>query len=195
MKTKIVLVVFFLGGLISLTAKAGLTVDGPKTAQPVVKSNGKEIEWLSIEEAQKRMKKQPRKVMVDVFTNWCGWCKHMDATTFRDPSIVDYVNKNYYAVKLNAETRDTITFMGEKYFFKPEMKANEFAVNLLQGKMGYPTVVYLDEEYKILSPVSGFQQVDTETMILKFFGDNHYKTTAWDKFQESYAKTIKEGTK
>ena len=48
-----------------------------------------EIKWLSITDAEKLMKKEPRKVIVDVYTDWCGWCKRLDATTYKDPAVVE----------------------------------------------------------------------------------------------------------
>ena len=65
------------------------------------------IHWLTLKEATERNKQQPKKFLIDVYTEWCGWCKRMDATTFEDKAVVSYVNKNFYAVKLDAETKDT----------------------------------------------------------------------------------------
>ena len=51
------------------------------------------INWLTIEEAQEAMKTQPKKVFIDLSTDWCGWCKRMDATTFQDPNVVHFMNQ------------------------------------------------------------------------------------------------------
>src|SRR5690606_19582574 len=75
-------------------------------------SEDKKINWLTIEEVEKLTKEKPRKIFVDVYTDWCGWCKRMDATTFADAAVIDYVNENYYAVKLNAESGDNISLKG-----------------------------------------------------------------------------------
>ena len=57
----------------------------------------------------------PKKVFIDLYTSWCGWCKRMDATTFKQRAIVEYMNQKYYAVKFDAETRDTINFNGHSF--------------------------------------------------------------------------------
>src|SRR6187431_1530392 len=75
------------------------------------------IKWLSISEAEKLAKDEPRKIIVDIYTDWCGWCKRMDNSTYKDPKVVEYINKNFYAVKFNAETKNEITFQGKTYTY------------------------------------------------------------------------------
>lgn len=74
------------------------------------------INWLSIEEASNLYQQNPKPMFVDVYTDWCGWCKKMDASTFQDLSIAQYLNSNFYPVKLNAETSDSLNFMGKTYY-------------------------------------------------------------------------------
>jgi thiol-disulfide isomerase/thioredoxin len=81
--------------------------------QSTVKSTAG-IQWLSIEEAQARTKKEPRPLMVDVYTSWCGPCKMLDAKTFSDPRLAEFVNKHFYPVKFNAESGGSVTFNGQK---------------------------------------------------------------------------------
>ncbi|MCE2845428.1 MAG: DUF255 domain-containing protein [Sphingobacteriales bacterium] len=115
------------------------------------------IQWMGFEEAVRRCDQQPRKLFIDVYTDWCGWCKRMDAGTFRDSAVVAYMNANYYAVKLDAETRDTLRFRENVFVFKPEYKTNELALSLLNGKLGYPSFVIMSEDYTILRHLSGYQ--------------------------------------
>src|SRR4029077_8260112 len=106
------------------------------------KPDTKEIHWMDFETAVKLSKAHPKKIIIDVYTSWCGWCKLMDATTYQDPEIIDYLNKTCYAVRLDAETKDTFHFGGH-VFFNPGTKGavNELAYSLLDGKLGYPTTV------------------------------------------------------
>lgn len=155
------------------------------SASIVAQSN---IKWMTWEEAQTANKKNPKKIFVDVYTDWCGWCKKMDATTFVDPKIVNYINKNFYAVKFNAEQKEDIIFNGKtyKYVSNGARGYHELANQLMQGRMSYPTSLYLDENLNLLSPVPGYQDVPTLEMILRFFGEKTYLTSTWEEYQKNY---------
>ena len=87
------------------------TIDPVPASQDVAE----EIHWITWDEAVKLNASNPKKVFVDVYTDWCGWCKRMDATTFKDPKVVEYISNNYYAVKLDAEQKDDIVFQGNTF--------------------------------------------------------------------------------
>lgn len=145
-----------------------------------------EVNWLSWNEAYElsTTDKNPKKIFVDVYTDWCGWCKKMDKDTFQNPKVAAYMNENFYMVKLDAEGKDPITFDGNefKYVGSGKRGYHEFAAALLQGKLSFPTVVFLDEEHKMLSPVPGYQKVADFLNIAKYFGDNIYKEKDWESY-------------
>ena len=58
-----------------------------------------QVRWVSFSEAVELSKKEPRKILIDIYTDWCGWCKKMDATTYGDGAVVEYINRHFYAVK------------------------------------------------------------------------------------------------
>ena len=150
-------------------------------------SNTKEIHWITnMDELQAKMKKEPRKVYMDVYTDWCGWCKKMDATTFSDPNVIKYMNTNFYPVRLDAERKDNINFNGKEYHFEPQYKANTLAVDLLQGKMGFPTSVFMLENFSNPTPIAGYFDVKQIEMFLTFFGDNNYKHMTFDNYQKEF---------
>jgi thioredoxin-related protein len=149
---------------------------------------GEGIEWLTWEQAVVKMEKEPRLMMIDVYTDWCGWCKRMDATTMVDPSIVKIVKEKYYAVKMDAESRKDIVFRGRTYKFiaQGHRGYHELPAELLSGKMSYPTLVFLDQEFAIIQPLPGFQEAAGLEPILAYFGGGFYKDTPWDSFQQTY---------
>src|SRR3990172_7231234 len=107
----------------------------------------KEIKWYTFKEAQELNKKTPKKFLIDCYTNWCGWCKKMDATTFKNEVIAKYVNEKYYAIHFNAETKDTINFNGKDYTNKSG--THSLAIYLLNKQLSYPNIVYLDEDLNL----------------------------------------------
>lgn len=111
------------------------------------------IEWMKFEEAVAANENDPKMLLVDVYTDWCGWCKKMDALTFKDPEVVSYINEGFYAVKLNAEdTKRTFDFMGKEY-----SEAQMAAVMRVQS---YPNFVIIDETLKNITQLPGYREPD-----------------------------------
>ena len=153
-----------------------------------------EIQWLNFEQAVAKNDQTPKKIFIDVYTDWCGWCKRMDATTFQHPVIKNLMGRYFYAVKLNAETKDTIRFRDQIFTAEAKPKApNSLAVSLLNGKMSYPTTIFMDGEYGILSPVPGYLSAEVLEKILVFYGEDHYKSVSWENFQTTFKGQIKTG--
>ena len=153
------------------------------SAAPV---DDKEIHWMSLDEVQVAMKKEPRKVWVDVYTDWCGWCKRMDKTTFSNPNVIKYMHEHFYAVKLDAEQKNDIRFMGKMYPASQADRTHPFATELLHGQMSYPTSVVMEENFQTPQPIPGYQDVKTMEMIMKYFGEGQYKKTPWPEYQANF---------
>ena len=152
-----------------------------------------QINWITWEQMEIQMKSQKKKVVVDVYTNWCTWCKRMESTTFRDPNVVKAINKNYYAVKFNAEQREDINFKDRvfKYVSKGSRGYHELAAEITQGQLSYPTIVFMDENLNTIQPLAGYLDAPTFEMISNYFGGNYNKNTPFRTFQENY-KMIKD---
>ncbi|QLG46301.1 DUF255 domain-containing protein [Costertonia aggregata] len=150
--------------------------------------SAQEVKWLSWEEATSlaTTDKNPKKIFVDVYTDWCGWCKKMDKDTFQNPEVAKYMSENYYMVKLDGEGKEPIEFKGKTYKFIPSGRKgyHEFAAALMQGKMSYPTTIFLDEKMNMLSPVPGYQKPEPFLNIAKYFGDNIYLEKDWKTYSK-----------
>lgn len=153
----------------------------------------KRIKWLTIQEAYALTQKTPKKFVVDVYTDWCGWCKVMDRETFSKPAIVDYVNENYYAVRLNAEQTDDITLGKQtfKYVSGGSRGVHELAAALMKNQMSYPTTVFLDEKFQLIQPISGYLEPRTFHQVITYFGQNYHQKEPFDQYKTgTYAKTF-----
>lgn len=146
------------------------------------------ITWVEWEEGINRSAQENKKIIVDLYTQWCGWCKKMDKTTFRDSIIVDYINSNYIAVKFDAEYREDIDFQGQIYkFTKGGLRGyHSLAAKMTHGKLRYPTIVFLNEEAEVIQALPGFQNAGNLEKILTYFAEDHHKTTPWATYRFNY---------
>jgi thioredoxin-related protein len=142
------------------------------------------VKWYTIEEAQELQKKSPRKIYIDMYTDWCGWCKVMDKKTFTNDQVSKRLNTDFYAVKFDAEGKEAVDFKGQTFNFIAQGARgyHELAAALMQGKMSYPTSVFLDEDLNLISPLPGFYPPEKLDPILEFIGEDHYKTTNYEQF-------------
>ena len=151
-------------------------------------STDSDIKWTTIDQSLANTKSAGKKfILVDLYTDWCGWCKKMDENTFQDAGVVSALNEGFTAVKFNAETPSPVTFNGKSYNFAKTgaRGANQLALDLgsVGGKLGYPTLIILDENGNKLQAFPGFKDVETLGMILKFYKSGSYKTMDFQQFQ------------
>lgn len=145
---------------------------------------------MTFEEALEASEEEPKMWFIDMYTDWCGWCKRMDASTFKDPLIVDYINANYYAVKFDAEQKEDIVVGDSTYSFVANGRRgyHELAAQLMNGKMSYPTYVFLNDKREILTTVPGYKENKDLLPILEFCSDYDAITnpTSYADFMKAY---------
>lgn len=157
-----------------------------KKAAPAMKTPPKRIEWKTIGEVEQLMKSSPRKVYIDIYTDWCGWCKVMERKTFTNPSVIDYMNEHYYAIHLDAETADSLVFKNKTYGRLEGSKTNALASSFMNNKLTYPTSVFFDEQFVNPQPVPGYLDVPTMETILTYIATNKHKSVPFEKYKEGY---------
>jgi len=149
-----------------------------------------EVEWMTIEEALEKMTIEKKKILVNVYTDWCRWCRHMDKTTFEKEQIIQYINETYYPVKFDAEQKTPIKIGNKTYkYVKGDGKNrgyHELAMDITMGRLTYPSVVFIDENVRVLQPFPGFKDPNTFEVIMTYYGHDHYKKVPWSKYQQSY---------
>jgi thioredoxin-related protein len=160
------------------------------TAAPEVKKEEEivQIKWMTLEEAMERNKTEKRKIFIDVYTEWCSWCKRMDKTTFTNRSVAQYVNSHYYPVRFDAEQQQDIVFRDKTYRFKKNGSRgyHELAAEWLNNRLSYPTVVFLDENLNVIQPLPGYLESMKLEAILNYFGTDSHKTTPWETYERKF---------
>lgn len=112
-----------------------------------------QIKWLKFEEAIAANAQSPKMLLVDVYTDWCGWCKKMDQETFTDPKVIAHINTNFYAVKMNAEnTQRTFDFMGKQY--------TEAQMAAAMRVRSYPNFVIIEPKLQNIAQLPGYRTPD-----------------------------------
>ena len=146
------------------------------------------VKWYSWQEAVALCKTAPRPIMVDTYTGWCGYCKKMDANTFSDAGIAGYLNANFYAVKFDAEMKDSFEFNNHVFKYLPEYKTHELAVALLDGQLSYPTLVYLTGTFERIAISPGYKLPADLMPELEFVKTGAYSTMSMEQFLASKGK-------
>lgn len=148
-----------------------------------------EVKWYSIEEAIQLTSQEPRVLLIDVYTDWCGWCKRMDAITFSNPEVAAAMNRDFYPVKLNAEGKEDIVIGDRTYKFVASGRNgyHEMAAIVTNGRLSYPTISYVDPQGKVLQAAPGYKTPDQFRVYLEYYSGETYKQQTFQEFSSQYA--------
>lgn len=156
-----------------------------------------EIKWLTLAEAEKLCRENPKPYLFDFYTDWCGWCKHMDKTTYADPVVISFVNAHFYPVRINAESSDTLVFKDKVY--APVKNGGKwlssFAAGMLNGKLSYPTTVFVYDTAKINLVVPGYLEIVKMQGFLVYFIENAWQSTHINDFLSDFEAVFGPGNK
>ena len=156
---------------------AGMTTFLTSSRGGAAESSATEIKWHSFEEGVVLARQGNKKILVDVYTDWCGWCKKMDKEVYSNRTVGQTLTSNFIAIKLNAESQKGVTYDGTSM--------TEASLASAMGVTGYQTILFLNPSAKPITKISGYMEPREFTSILGFIGEDHYKTKSFEEYKNS----------
>ncbi len=144
------------------------------------------LAWIKMSELKEKMQSDPKPALIDLYTNWCYWCKVMDKKTYSNSKVINYINDHFYPVKLDAETKSVIDWKNKSYSYNENYKVNDFTMYATSGQPGFPTtIIFVDDNSEPIS-IQGFLEPKEMEPILKYFGEGAYKTESFEVFKTTF---------
>lgn len=137
-------------------------------------------DWKSLGEGAALALKTNKKSLIFVYTDWCSWCKRMDAQVYTDPSVIKYVNETFVPIRVNAESNS-----------KHRLKANEITEAQFAkayGVRGFPTTLFTMPNGQMITAVPGFIGPEKFLQILKYIGGEHYLKMKFEEYVKKGGK-------
>ena len=149
-------------------------IRGPAALAPAPAASERLV-WNELDPALAEAKRAQKPLLVDVYTDWCGWCKRMDKTTYADPDVRDYVQSAFVPVRVNAEDdKRRASYLGETRTYR--QFADTFRIS------GYPTTLFLAPDGRLITQLPGYVKPGTFLTVLRYVAEGHYRTQSWESF-------------
>jgi thioredoxin-related protein len=155
-----------------------------------------QIDWMTMDQALAAQKLEPKKIFMDVYTDWCGPCKLLDKKTFSNKKVIRYINQHYYAVKFNGEGTESVTYNNFTYTnpnYQPERKgrnAQHFFADALKIT-AYPSLVFFNETGGVIQALPGYKSPQDLEIFLKMIATDDFKALTKEKAWETYRNNFK----
>lgn len=147
-------------------------------------SNDK-LQWLTLAQVADSLQVNKKPLLIDLYTGWCGWCKVMDKKTYANKKVAAYLQQKFYPVKIDAETREVLTWQGKRYGYNAAYKTNEIALALTRGQLSYPTTVIIPVDGEPQA-IPGYLTPPELELLVKYFGEGHFGKKDFGEFQRSF---------
>ena len=169
----------------------GMLQPYPDTAIITTTVKKEKLKWLTLAEAEAKVASRKKAIVIDLYTDWCGWCKVMDRNTYTNPNVIQYLHDKFYPVKLNAETKEVLTWRGRQFKYNDQYRVHDYAILLTGGQLSYPSTVILPANGSAPQAIPGYLKPPDMELILKYFGEDHYGKTPFETYRKNFIQTWK----
>lgn len=145
-------------------------VEAVEEANPLI------LNWLSYNEGLTLAEKENKYVLINFYTDWCGYCKKMDREAYSDKEIIKTISQNFVTIKINAEAESKVVENGK------EITERELAK--LYQVSGYPTIWFLESDRKRIAPLPGYVPPQQFKIVLNYIGEGWYKSISFEEYLE-----------
>jgi thioredoxin-related protein len=150
-------------------------IRGPAAGPDPSTAPGERLVWNELDPALAEARRAQKPLLVDVYTDWCGWCKRMDKTTYADPDVRDYVQGAFVPARVNAEDdKRKASYLGKTRTYR--QFADTFRIS------GYPTTLFLAPDGQLITQLPGYVKPGAFLTVLRYVAEGHYRTQSWESF-------------
>jgi thioredoxin-related protein len=151
-----------------------------------VSAQENKVNWMTWDQALEKSKETHHKIMIHIYTEGCTPCKSMDLTTFASPQVAQMINNNFYAVKLDAKSKKELMLNGKKLAYKCESGAcyHELSMELTNGSLSFPSVVFLDEEFNNIGAVPDYKDAKQFGLYVEYYAGGYSSKMTFKRFEE-----------
>lgn len=133
------------------------------------------LDPTALDKALESAKTNDKKVLIDVYAEWCPYCEKMQTEVYTETDIIDAVNEHFYLVKINIESKNEVNFLGNR------MAESEFAKMLKSSSL--PTTYFMNGDGELLGMQPGLLPADVFEDLLHFVGSGAFQSLSFEEYR------------
>lgn len=133
------------------------------------------LKWYSFEEGVEKAKSENKIILIDFYTDWCGWCKKMDSETYSNTQIISEIQKGFVPVKINPEKNEFVTLDNQTISVSQLSQA--------AGVRGFPATAFFTPDMQLIDMISGYLDVENFNDVLRFMKSGKYEKIAYQDYR------------